>query len=247
MIPHVTVTEAEKAMDWPVDRWAGQCYGVACQMVEAGLVEGRAVYGYYTGPIAEGTLFDRGVPFTHHGWIEVKEGSRRYIVDPTRWVFEGVAPYVHIFEVCECDDFQDEGDDYVCWCDHVEDEHAKHGFSRPCDFSGAEYDEGGNNWREMNLPPCPEFDESEPTVDIFIFIPGTLQFVTHLIGLKTDGYAIPLTMNAKQAVWLANTSVNVLGNHAEEIYKAIDRAGWRGFIPIDNWMMFFGKSHAQTA
>lgn len=74
----------------PVTRWPGNCYCVAQAIVEAGLIEGRAVYGDYLGPVKEGTLFDgRGV--IQHGWIEV-DGQ---IVDPTRWVFEGASPYLH--------------------------------------------------------------------------------------------------------------------------------------------------------
>ena len=74
----------------PVVEWPGNCYAVAYQMVTHGLVQGRAVYGHYLGFVAKGSLFD-GSPIVRHGWVVCDDGS---IVDPTRWVFEGVEPYI---------------------------------------------------------------------------------------------------------------------------------------------------------
>lgn len=71
--------------------WAGQCFGIALAVVEAGLVDGRARYGHWLGPVAPGTLFSRR-PLVPHGWIEKAAGI---IVDPTRWVFESVSPYIY--------------------------------------------------------------------------------------------------------------------------------------------------------
>lgn len=74
--------------------WPGRCYEIASMVVESGLVSGKAVYGHWLGPIAPGTHFrPRGSntrPFTQHGWIR----SGDQIIDPTRWVFEGVKPYL---------------------------------------------------------------------------------------------------------------------------------------------------------
>lgn len=71
--------------------WAGQCYGIALAVVETGLVDGRARYGHWLGPVAPGTLFSRR-PLVPHGWIEKAAGI---VVDPTRWVFEDVSPYIY--------------------------------------------------------------------------------------------------------------------------------------------------------
>lgn len=74
----------------PLNDWAGNCYGIACQMLVHEVLEGRPCYGHYHGKIAPNTLFsDR--PIVQHGWIETKDG---YIIDPTRWVFENVEPYI---------------------------------------------------------------------------------------------------------------------------------------------------------
>lgn len=74
----------------PVEQWKGQCYGVACSLLEHGFYEGRAVYGHYTGPINPKSMFF-GKPIVHHGWIETPDGK---IVDPTRWVFDAAEPYI---------------------------------------------------------------------------------------------------------------------------------------------------------
>lgn len=79
------------AIKIPLTDWPGNCYAIASQMIDAGLLDGRAVYGHYLGMIRPGTLFF-GNPIVRHGWIATKDGR---IVDPTRWVFEGVAPYIY--------------------------------------------------------------------------------------------------------------------------------------------------------
>jgi len=88
MIP--TIQEAERALGEPAVKWAGRCYEISCNLVRVGLVEGDPVYGNYRGPVVEGSMFS-GKPFIRHGWIRTLDG----IVDPTRWVFEGVEPYIY--------------------------------------------------------------------------------------------------------------------------------------------------------
>ena len=76
----------------PQHKWPGRCYEICCKILECHMVEGVARYGHYLGPVKEGTLFyDRLV--VQHGWIELEDGR---IFDPTRWVFEGVEPYVYV-------------------------------------------------------------------------------------------------------------------------------------------------------
>lgn len=71
--------------------WAGQCYGIALALVEHNLVDGVARYGHWLGPIAPNTLFsNKGL--VQHGWVERPDG---FIIDPTRWVFEGTLPYIY--------------------------------------------------------------------------------------------------------------------------------------------------------
>ncbi len=92
----------------PVESWPGNCYAIATQMVATDIIEGRAVHGHWLGDVAPDSMFyrrftDAGI--VPHGWIE--DFSVGMIVDPTRWVFEAVEPY--IFE--GDDEFYDEGGD----------------------------------------------------------------------------------------------------------------------------------------
>lgn len=91
-----TIRQAEKAIGWPVEKWRGNCYAVACAFVRHGLVEGTPRYGLWHGPIVAGSIF-AGKPFTHHGWIELpRDYGSGTIVDPTRFEFEQVEPYIFV-------------------------------------------------------------------------------------------------------------------------------------------------------
>lgn len=76
----------------PVGNWPGNCYAVACKMLQAKLLKGRAAYGNYLGPVAASSLFF-GKPIVRHGWIEMPKGM---VVDPTRWVFEDTEPRIYV-------------------------------------------------------------------------------------------------------------------------------------------------------
>ena len=82
-----------KQIKWPLDKWPGNCYGIAQAMVEAKVVRGKAIYGHYHGYINSKSIF-AGRPFTHHGWISCPRGG--VLVDPTRWVFECAQPYIYL-------------------------------------------------------------------------------------------------------------------------------------------------------
>ena len=96
--PHdLTIAEVAKAIKFPVKKWPGNCYAVACKIVDAGLVKGRAVYGVYKGPVAETGYWAnrRTQGLIRHGWIILQDGSKR-VFDPTRWSFEDLEPYFFI-------------------------------------------------------------------------------------------------------------------------------------------------------
>ncbi len=97
------------AIKIPVSDWPGNCYAIASQMVEAGLVTGRAVYGHYLGRIRPGTLFS-GKPIVHHGWVVTADGQ---VIDPTRWVFEGVAPYIHYATTANSHEYDEGGNVFL--------------------------------------------------------------------------------------------------------------------------------------
>lgn len=83
---------AEDIVGEPAEDWPGRCFEIASKI--APKIGGKPLYGLYLGPIAEGSYFDarRAVGFCRHGWIEMPGGE---VVDPTRWVFEGVDPYIY--------------------------------------------------------------------------------------------------------------------------------------------------------
>lgn len=93
--------QCEKVIGVPLDRWPGQCTLVAHlfltrKLAPKGMVE---VYGMWHGVIAQGSPF-AGRPMARHGWLRtpVTSGQDRsavVVIDPTRWVFEGVKPYVY--------------------------------------------------------------------------------------------------------------------------------------------------------
>ena len=91
-----TVTQIERAIDLEAAEWAGKCLEVATLIVQRGLVAGEAVYGHWLGQVARDSYFGarRGDPFHRHGWIRCDLAHGAVIVDPTRWAFDGLDPYV---------------------------------------------------------------------------------------------------------------------------------------------------------
>lgn len=88
-----THSVAETIM-WPVDLWPGNCYAVACAVLEAGIVAGKAQYGHWLGEVNPHCKeFSHKNEFQRHGWILGVDGL---IYDYTRWVFECAEPYVWI-------------------------------------------------------------------------------------------------------------------------------------------------------
>jgi hypothetical protein len=88
----LTPEQIGKLIGIKVKDWPGNCYSVAVNIVESGLVEGRPEYGIWQGEIAPGSYFDDR-PIARHGWVRLPDGQ---VLDPTRWVFEGVDPYIYI-------------------------------------------------------------------------------------------------------------------------------------------------------
>ncbi len=97
MIPveKLTVRDAERAIGERSVRWHGRCYEIASALVICKAVKGKAVYGHWVGPIAATGYWKdrRGMPFVHHGWVKLPDGR---VLDPTRWSFEDVKPYLYL-------------------------------------------------------------------------------------------------------------------------------------------------------
>lgn len=92
-----SIAECVARIGVPIEKWAGNCHGIASDFLAAGLPNafetGRLVRGHWRGKVAAGTLFDHGSDFVPHSWISL---GPHIVCDPTRFVFEGVDPYVYI-------------------------------------------------------------------------------------------------------------------------------------------------------
>ena len=146
----LTIQKVEKALGIKVERWKGKCHLISTQLVEKGLIKGRAVYGHWLGPISRISFFKnrRGLPFIHHGWVETED---RKIVDPTRWVFEAVKPYIYFGK----NDYYDEGGDKF-----------RKAMERPCP---------AYNKKSKHIPFCIEDEggEIEEATDYILELLGT--------------------------------------------------------------------------
>jgi hypothetical protein len=98
--------DLEKATEIPVSEWHGKCFQMACALVKHEIANGDPVYGHWLGPVdPTGYWKDTAqLPFHQHGWIIVPDKTGT-IIDPTRFSFENVEPYIYIGS----SDFYDEG------------------------------------------------------------------------------------------------------------------------------------------
>jgi len=89
------ITKASRIIGIPVKKWEGRCYEIANKLVTSGVINGRSAYGHYYGPVSgKGYWAKRtACEFQRHGWIVNGDGM---IIDPTRWSFEAVAPYIAV-------------------------------------------------------------------------------------------------------------------------------------------------------
>ncbi len=183
-----------EAIGIPFADWEGNCFTIARVIVEAKLIAGKAVYGTYRGPISENGYWASraGIAFVHHGWIRSPDGM---IVDPTRWSFEAVKPYI-FYSSSDCDD----------------------------------YDLYGMKLRRSRMEPCPSKTSTEQ-LKKFKFSEGAAAVISSLVG---EDQTIVTVLSVSQIYWLANLDPTLLGQSALEIYEALDKSGYRGFIPIDS-------------
>jgi hypothetical protein len=96
----LTAKQVEALISLSLWDWPGNCMGVARQL--ASKIGGEVCYGNWTGPIADTFPMNgrrmrsvfAGRTITHHAWIELNDA----VIDPTRWVFEGVKAYIYYGE-----------------------------------------------------------------------------------------------------------------------------------------------------
>jgi hypothetical protein len=92
--------EAAKAIEVPVREWPGNCWYICEWLLETDLLPDGSTHkrGRYTGALiygkyrAEILAWSDDIGSRRHSWIETPDGT---VVDPTRYVFEGVEPYIY--------------------------------------------------------------------------------------------------------------------------------------------------------
>ena len=90
----IQIEDVEKAIKLPTEQWRGKCHQIAALMLEHKLIKGKLRYGHWTGPVVNGSKFEKYPDgLVHHGWIELPNGQ---IVDPTRFDFEQKPPYIYV-------------------------------------------------------------------------------------------------------------------------------------------------------
>jgi hypothetical protein len=227
-----SLAQCEKAIGEKAEKWVARCYEISCAIVAAGLVDGEAVYGHWIGDVAPGSHFaERGrLPFIPHGWILLKDGR---VLDPTRWVFEDVDPYLYVGE--EPDHW---GVTPCANCRLLKEEHRDGGPEDQCEMFEIEkwpYDEGGNGWREVTTHgrpiPVPEGPRKKSGLSGW-----TAAWVAAILK---DGDVSTLAMN--QLFYLANLSYQTIKQAVgpagvKMIYDAIADLDETSicFIPADN-------------
>lgn len=86
------VEETVRRIGTPVESWPGNCHGIADLLLRHGVVAGRLDYGHWIGPVHPESIFaNRSI--APHGWVDMGDGI---VCDPTRWVFEGLKPYIYL-------------------------------------------------------------------------------------------------------------------------------------------------------
>lgn len=217
----ITVEIAVKALDWPIEKWEGNCFAVASQFVKQGLVEGEAVYGAWYGDInTKGYWRHRaGGPFVRHGWVLLPDGR---ILDPTRWSFEGVEPYIWIGpgDSPEYDRGNNRLQEMVLnrtpW-PHFDDGTGEHLFELLPEIVD-DLEGGGARLRD---PLDPDQMGRDP--------------------LDCSHYR--LTLTREQVFWIANFPLTRFStrHHAFEVYTQIEEHGLAAYIPIDNRNAVMGE------
>lgn len=104
---HAPSVEDLEAHAGPASAWPLRCYEIATILFQSGLLQplidkygpARVLYGAYEGYVSKQSPF-AGRPISRHGWIEFENG---FVVDPTRWVFEGIEPEIAIVSAAEYD------------------------------------------------------------------------------------------------------------------------------------------------
>lgn len=225
-LAELKIAEVAKAIGVPVEKWSGNCYAIACSMLRAKLLKGRPAYGHWVGDVhPRSPFYSKTSPFQRHGWVVVEERGPHaerpgLVVDPTRWVFEAVEPYIYVGRPNDVDDPDCED------CGYKEYEHDEDDDSPTCGgFAPPRwpYDEGGDQFRTSNQTPMPDYQTGEKTHHLRVPLR-----IKRRLGL-------PHKLTDRQMFWVANLPYVVMGRDAWAICQALSAAGHKGYVPLDTF------------
>lgn len=205
-LERMSMEEVATLMNWPLETWPGNCFGVASQLVEAlNWTDATAVYGNFIGEVSPECSLFYGRPVVHHGWILTAQGC---VVDPTRWVFDASAPAIKILKPWEASKEElavyDEGGEELA--------RMRHG-DAPTFVEG----ERTFELRGPGIPPELAF-----IVMCRLTPPGRPPSVLKQVSLT-------------QVRWLANTPYTDWGDSAGTVYAWLDSIKCHAFVPVDFW------------
>ena len=98
-----------------------------------------------------------------------------------------------------------------------------------------DYDRGGNRFRELLETPPPLYDSADKLANLEFNGFETEDFIFEILGS-------PPEITTKMVFWLANLSPKKLGRFAEPIYRMLEAADYKAFIPIDNRQLILGDA-----
>lgn len=207
LCPVPSIEEVAIAITIPVEEWPGNCHAIAVAAQQAGLFPGvKSRYGHYSGPVAEGSMFHKH-KYPRHGWLVRGDGV---IIDPTRWVFEDVEPYIAVIPPFDAE------------------KQAQY------DVGGARLERALFGDRP---PPGPTegFGARKKPEKCPLWIKswqhGAANYIWNIFQCA------PQALTLAQVYWLAHRLPEEFGGRAtaRAIFEAIALAGRKVFIPIDYW------------
>lgn len=201
---NITVKDVAKAIKIPAKQWVNRCHEIASAIVDEGLVKGRAVYGLYLGPVDDDSFFNSEAPGHRHGWVKLKGGR---VLDPTRWVFENLPPYIYVGPRSR---EYDEGMQGL-----------RNALRAPCP-------EPGQPGYETTQPDQTLFVSNECAV--------VLKALANNQGERGGDLDKCVEFPFSVMHWLCNSPVAMLHPFTREFFVAVANKGFKALIPIDNWL-----------
>lgn len=209
-----SMSDCEVAIGIQSHEWPARCHEIAIRLLRALDIPGIDQYGFYYGPIVEGSVFYPST-IARHGWLLLDD---KRVFDPTRWAFDSPnEPYIY----CVSPD----------WSMDIEYDFGMNRYKqanlKPPPSVGAI----GGKWEEEIILKLDGVVRDGVRV-LFDDIP--------LQPVAVDSGVIVLTRG--QVMWLANYPYHLLGELSVDVYNSIVDVGMKSAIPIDNYCAAMGTT-----